>query len=73
VIENSIKSEVPRSTLKHKVNKLQGNRYRETDQYQTWSETIVVQHSGRKFCQLLFDDGEETLWANNKKCYTNGL
>lgn len=53
--------EVPRSTIKIKL-----NRYRETDQYPSWSETSVTLQSRRRTLQLLSDDGAEIFWANNK-------
>jgi hypothetical protein len=47
--------------------KIKLNRYREIDQYPTWSETSVALQSRRRTFRLLSEDGAEIFGANNKK------
>ena len=53
---------------RHSKSKLTARKkYRENDQYPTWSKTRVALSYSRRIYQLLSDDGEEIFWANNKK------
>ena len=65
--EISLKKNLRCSKCRDRHSKIKLNRYRETDQYPTWSETSVALQFRRRICRFLSEDGAEIFWANNKK------